>query len=133
MAPLPDVGYLLDWAQALVAEHLKTGTPAGRSLPPAAGHPLVERWSKEDYNIAAEFQAALAGHSYREACQIISSPGGIASSAAALLAGLAALRRKKAAPADEKPSWLQTIFKGAGLVSTLWLAFRSRGRDQKSK
>jgi len=58
------------------------------------------------------------------------SIGIIASSAAALLAGLAALRRKKAAPADEKPSWLQTIFKGAGLVSSLWLAFRPRPRDR---
>jgi hypothetical protein len=36
-------------------------------------------------------------------------------------------------PADKKPSWLQTIFKGAGLISTVWQAFRSQGRDQKDK
>jgi uncharacterized membrane protein YqjE len=33
------------------------------------------------------------------------------------------------APAVEKPSWLQTILKGAGLLSTVWQAFRSPGRD----
>jgi hypothetical protein len=50
--------------------------------------------------------------------------------AASLVAGLAFLRRKKSAPAAEKPSWLQTILKGAGLVSTIWSAFRPQGRDQ---
>jgi hypothetical protein len=58
------------------------------------------------------------------------SIGLIASSAAALVAGLAAFRRKKPCPADEKPSWLQTILKGAGLVSTLWLAFRPPSCDR---
>jgi hypothetical protein len=59
--------------------------------------------------------------------------GSIASSAAVLVAGLAALKRGKAGDADAKPSWLQTILKGAGLISTLWLAFRSQGRDQKKE
>jgi hypothetical protein len=59
--------------------------------------------------------------------------GLIASSAAVLVAGLAAFRRGKPVDADAKPFWLQTIFKGAGMVSTLWLAFRSRGRDQKDE
>jgi hypothetical protein len=56
----------------------------------------------------------------------------IASAAASLVAGLASCRRKASAPAAEKPSWLQTILKGAGLVSTFWQAFRSpgRGRDE---
>jgi negative regulator of sigma E activity len=57
----------------------------------------------------------------------------IASAAATLIAGVAAMRRKKSAPAEEKPSWLQTIVKGAGLVSTLWSAFRSQSRDQNEK
>jgi hypothetical protein len=56
--------------------------------------------------------------------------GVIASSAAALLVGLAAFRHKKSAPADEKPSWLQTVLKGAGLVSSLWLAFRPQAQDR---
>ena len=59
--------------------------------------------------------------------------GSIASSAAVLVAGLAAFRRGKPADADAKPSWLRTILKGAGLISTLWLEFRSQGRDQTDK
>jgi hypothetical protein len=57
--------------------------------------------------------------------------GVIASSAATLVAGLAAFRRNKPGEADAEPSWPQTILKGAGLVSNLWLAFRSRGRDRR--
>jgi len=57
----------------------------------------------------------------------------IASSAAMLVAGLAAFRRTRSAPADAKPSWLQTIVQGAGLISTLWLAFRSQGRNQEDE
>ena len=59
--------------------------------------------------------------------------GSIASSAAVLVTGLAALRRAKPANGAAKPSWLQIILKGAGLVSTLWLAFRSQGRCQDEK
>ena len=59
--------------------------------------------------------------------------GSIAMAAAVLVAGLAAFRRGKSVEADAKPSWLQTILKGAGTVSTLWLAFRSQGRAQKDK
>jgi len=53
--------------------------------------------------------------------------------AASLVAGLAFLRRKKSAHTAEKPSRLQTILKGAGLVSTIWRLFRSQGRGQKDK
>ena len=56
--------------------------------------------------------------------------GSIASSAAVLVAGLTAFRRGKPAGADAKPSWRQTLLKGAGLISTLWLAFRSQRRDR---
>jgi hypothetical protein len=59
--------------------------------------------------------------------------GSIASSAAVLVAALAAFKRGKPVDADAKPSWLKTILKGAGLISTLWLAFRSRGHDHESK
>ena len=56
----------------------------------------------------------------------------IASFAAVLVAGLAAFRRGKPADAAAKPSWLRTVLKGAGLLSTFWVAFRSqrRGRDE---
>jgi len=48
----------------------------------------------------------------------------IASSAAVLVAGLTAFRRGASTNVSPKKSWLQIALKGAGLVSTLWLAFR---------
>jgi hypothetical protein len=59
--------------------------------------------------------------------------GSLASSAALLVAGLAAFRRGKSEDAGAKPSWWRTILKGAGWVSTLWLAFRAKGRDQENQ
>lgn len=56
--------------------------------------------------------------------------GAWVSIAASLVAGLAFFRRKKSAPTAEKPSRLQTLLKGAGLVSNLWQAFRSKGRGR---
>jgi hypothetical protein len=47
-----------------------------------------------------------------------------ASAAGTLIAGLASFRRKKSAPAAEKPLWLQTILKGAQLAGLLWCEFR---------
>jgi hypothetical protein len=55
--------------------------------------------------------------------------GSIASAGATLIAGLASFRRKKPAPAAEKPSWLQTLLKSAGLVSTILTAFRPPHQD----
>ena len=67
-------------------------------------------------------------HSLASQARTISS---LASAAATLIAGFASFRRKKeSAPAAEKPSWLQTIVKGAGLVSTIWTAFSSQRRNQ---
>jgi len=59
--------------------------------------------------------------------------GSFASAAATLVTGLLSFRHKKSVPVDEKPSWLKTILKGAGLVSTVWQAFRPQDRDQKEK
>jgi hypothetical protein len=63
----------------------------------------------------------------------VKSFGSIASAVALLAAGLVAFRRGKRVDADVKPSWLQTILKGAGMVSTLWLALRAKGHDQENK
>jgi hypothetical protein len=52
---------------------------------------------------------------------------------ALLAAGLAAFRHGKSGSADVKPSWLQTILKGAAMVSARWLAFRAKGHDQEIK
>ena len=54
--------------------------------------------------------------------------GSLASSAAVLAAGLAAFRRGKSASADVKPSWFQSVLKGAQMAGSLWLAFRARPR-----
>jgi hypothetical protein len=54
-----------------------------------------------------------------------------APSVALLVAGLAALRRRKPAPAAAKPSWFQKILNGARLASTIWLAFRARGDKEE--
>ena len=59
--------------------------------------------------------------------------GSIASAAALLVAGLTAFRRGKCEDTEVKPSWLKTVFKGAGMVSSIWLAFRAKGRDQENK
>ena len=59
--------------------------------------------------------------------------GSIASAAASLVAGLASCRPKKSAHAAEKPSWWQTILKGAQLAGSLWSGFRSQDREQTEK
>jgi hypothetical protein len=49
-----------------------------------------------------------------------------ASSAALLVAGLAAFRQSRVMAAEEKPSWFQRVLKGAQLAYSIWLAFRRR-------
>ena len=56
-----------------------------------------------------------------------------ASAAAALVTSLASFRRHRPAPATEKSSWLQTILRGAGTVTSLWSVFRARSRGQNDK
>ena len=65
---------LTEWAQGSAFRSL----PARRAgtatvLRAEWRHPLVEVLSKEGYNILAEFNAALDGESYTDACQIISN------------------------------------------------------------
>jgi hypothetical protein len=50
-----------------------------------------------------------------------------------LVTGLSSFRSKPSAPAAEIKSWWQTILKGAGVVSSLWLEFRSQGDAGKHK
>ncbi|HUD47810.1 MAG TPA: hypothetical protein VMR33_13330 [Candidatus Baltobacteraceae bacterium] len=59
--------------------------------------------------------------------------GWIISSTAVLAGALAAFRRGRPAEGDAKPSRLQSILKGAGLISTLWTAFRPRDRHPDGK
>jgi hypothetical protein len=78
--------------------------------------------------MAGDMAALTAG--VRTLTDRAKSFGSIASSVAVLVAGLAAFRRSKPLAADAKPSWLQTILKGAGLISTVWQAFRSQRRNR---
>jgi hypothetical protein len=78
--------------------------------------------------LAGDMTALVAG--VRTLTDRAKSFGSIASSVAVLVAGLAAFRRGKPMGADAKLSWLRTILKGAGLISTFWLAFRSQRRDR---
>jgi hypothetical protein len=54
--------------------------------------------------------------------------GAVASSAAALAASLAAFQGGGISRNGAKPTWLRKVLKGAGLVSSLWVAFRAVGR-----
>ena len=53
----------------------------------------------------------------------------LASAAASLIAGLASFRHTRSAPAGEKPSWWQTLLKGAQLAGLLWSEFRPRPKS----
>ena len=57
----------------------------------------------------------------------------IASAAASLIAGLAALHRspETAAARDPKPPWLKGLFTGAGWLASLWRHFRSGNEHQE--
>ena len=77
--------------------------------------------------LVQEWVAMTAG--VRTLTDRVKTYGSLASSVALLVAGLAAFRHGKRVDADAKPSWLQTILKGTGLLSTLWLAFRAKGHD----
>ena len=78
-----------------------------------------------------EMLALTAG--VRTVTERAKSFGSIASAATVLVTGLAAFRRTKSVLAAAKPSWLQTALNAAGMVSTLWMAFRSQRRNQKDK
>jgi len=53
----------------------------------------------------------------------------LALAAASLIAGLGFFRRTRSAPGDERPSWWQTILKGAPLAGSLWSKFRPRPKS----
>jgi hypothetical protein len=81
--------------------------------------------------LVQEWQAmADEVHSLTSQARTLSS---LASAAASLVTGLTSCRRKASAPAAEKPSWWQTILKGAGVVSSFWSEFRSQRREQEGK
>lgn len=75
---------------------------------------------------------AALGEAARNFSVRIKTFGSLSASAAMLVAGFTAFQRARSTTAASKPSGLQTLLKGAGLISTLWLAFRSRGGNPKN-
>jgi hypothetical protein len=59
------------------------------------------------------------------------SVGSIVSSVTTLALGLTGCGRSKPAKPATKVSWLHTLLKAAGLISTLWTAFERPGDDRE--
>jgi hypothetical protein len=78
--------------------------------------------------LAADAAALRAGA--RALADRAKSVTSIASSAGMLITGLAAFRRVPPSGVNTKQHWWQIALKGAGLVSTLWLASRRPARDR---
>lgn len=74
--------------------------------------------------LVEEASALSAG--FKAATTRVRSFGSIASSAAVLMASLVALRPSRTSATGVRPSRLQALIKRAGILSTLWLTFRSR-------
>ena len=55
--------------------------------------------------------------------------GAFASATVALVNGVASFCRKKPVAPVEKPSWWQTLVKGAGVAASFWSEFRPRTRN----
>ena len=92
---------------------------------------LVAESERNRAQLVQEWQTmADEVHSLTRQARTITS---IASAVASLVAGLASCRRKASTPAAEKPSWWQTLLKGAGVVSTFWSEFRSQRREQENQ
>lgn len=69
-----ELRHLVTWASSQSGQQSPAKTEENYNPSPAEWrHPLIERLSREGYNVLAELQAALDGPAYREAAQIIST------------------------------------------------------------
>jgi hypothetical protein len=75
--------------------------------------------------LVEEWEAATQWH--RTLSAGARTVGSVASAAALLVSGVRAFRRKRDPQNGTGVSWLQPLIKGAGLVASLWEAFRSPG------
>ena len=74
--------------------------------------------------LGEDLAAAKAGlNSFRARAQLASE---IALSAAGVISGLAAFRRRRARDSAAKPSLIRTALETAGLISRIWLAIRAK-------
>ncbi|MBW3539472.1 MAG: PQQ-binding-like beta-propeller repeat protein [Planctomycetes bacterium] len=74
-APEKQMLALLDWAEATAAQHRPAAIADEHRpvLDRRQQHPLISQLSKEGYNVMAEFEAALRGEAWEDACRIIAS------------------------------------------------------------
>jgi hypothetical protein len=63
----------------------------------------------------------------------VTSFGSIASTVARLVSGLAAFKREEPENGDGKSHWFRKIIRGAGLVSSVWRAFRPKEREKNEE
>ncbi len=69
-----ELRHFVAWASVQSGRQLPEKTEENVASPSTEWrHPLIERLSREGYNVLADFQAALDGQAYREAAQIIST------------------------------------------------------------
>ncbi len=85
---------------------------------------LLVAESEINRNLLIEDAAALTS-GVRTLTERARSVGSLVSSAATLVMGLMAARRSKTPESGAKPSWFRTLLRGLGLVSTIWMAYRS--------
>jgi len=79
--------------------------------------------------LAGEMAALTAG--VRTLTNRAKTFGSVAALVTMLAAALKAFQRGKDEGVEAKPSWMQTVLKGAGLIFTLWPAFRAPSRRQE--
>lgn len=72
-------------------------------------------------------------HGVRDLTHRVKTVGAWASSAALLVASVAALRRVAPAPGAAKSSWFRKALNGARMASTIWFAFRARGAREEHR
>ena len=79
----------------------------------------------EEWDAATEWHRTLSAGA--------KTVGSLASTAALLISGVRAFRRKRDAQNGPAISWLQPLIQGAGLIASLRGKFRARGGGQKNQ
>ena len=81
--------------------------------------------------LAGEITSIIArARTFTERAKSLAS---MASSAAALMAGIVSYRNGRRETRDAAPTWTQTLFKGANVLSNLWTIFRPGNGNHKNK
>lgn len=90
---------------------------------------LVAESDLNRVQLIGEWQAMTDG--VRTVTTRVKSVGSIASAAALFISGVSAFRRNRAASNGKNASWLQKAVQATKVVSSIWLAFRSREHETK--